>query len=89
MTGAFIDAFVPSGSGGLQQSPRAAGTQNVENGVEQVTLGNRAGAPRLPHLAFRQQRPYELPLFIRKVAGIRLHLAHVGIIPTWSIANSL
>src|SRR3954471_14406453 len=72
-----------------QHPPGASRPQDVEDAVDEVTLRDRAGSPRFARLPLRQQRPNEFPLFVRQVAGIGLRLAHAGILPVGSIANSL
>src|SRR5262249_34015897 len=72
-----------------QHPPGAARPQDVEDAIKQVTLLDATGPPGFPKFPLRQQRPDELPLFVREIAGIGLPLAHAGIIPVWSIANSL
>ena len=54
-----------------------------------LSLLDGAGPSRFSHLPLRQHRPNYLPLFVRNIAGIGLRLAHAGIIPVRSNANSL
>src|SRR5262249_45074179 len=80
---------VPQGGKSWQHPPGTARPQHIEDGVDEGTLLDGAGPPCFAQFPLRQQRPNELPLFVRKIAGVSLRLAHARIIPVWSIANSL
>src|SRR5262249_11407693 len=72
-----------------QHPPGTPRPQPIQDGADEVTLRDGAGSPCFAQFPLRQQRPKELPLFVREIAGIGLRLAHAGIVPERSIANSL
>ena len=75
----------------LRPSPPAAPVARAFPLFEMTWHAHSFGTARsgFSHLRLRQQRPNDLPLAVRQIAGISLFLVHAGITPMRSIADSL